>query len=160
ETASLNPRQRRHFATAATVVCISGLVGVGYALAQGNVTFDLIVTSTLHGVGIGFLLTMFEIWLDLEPAHSFMARLPFTATLIVRSVAYVLVIVLVHLTIMAARRRLGIAGGDVTDLLDTIIFSGGAALAVNFVIQVSNLLGPRTLINFFTGRYHEPSQEN
>src|SRR5262249_36625112 len=134
ETTSLNPRQRRHFTTAATVVCISALVGVGYALAQANVTFDLIVTSTLHGVFIGFLLTMFEIWLDLEPGHSWMARLPFTATLIVRSVAYVLVIVLVHLTIMAARRRLGIAGGDVTDLLDTIIFSGGAALAVNFVI--------------------------
>jgi adenylate cyclase len=156
----LNPRQRRHVATVSIVVCVSALVGAGHALAQSRVTFELIVTSILHGVSIGFLLTMFEIWLDREPGRSLLARLPFTATLILRSVLYVLVIVLVHLTIMAARRRLGIAGGDVTDLLDTIIFSSGAALAVNFVIQVSNLLGPRTLVNFFTGRYHEPSQEN
>ncbi len=156
----MNPRQRRHITTVITVVCISALVGVGYALAQGNVSLELVVTSTLHGIGIGLLLTMFEIWLDLEPGRSWMAGLPFTATLVVRSAMYVLVIVLVHLTIMGARRRLGIAGGNATDLLDTVIFSGAAALAVNFVIQVSNLLGPRTLFNFFTGRYHEPSQEN
>jgi hypothetical protein len=133
----LNPRQRRHVATVSIVVCVSALVGAGHALAQQRVTFELIVTSILHGVSIGFLLTMFEIWLDHEPGRSLLARLPFTATLILRSVLYVLVIVLVHLTIMAARRRLGIAGGDVTDLVDTIIFSSGAALAVNFVIQVS-----------------------
>jgi adenylate cyclase len=120
----------------------------------------LIVTSMLHGVGIGLIITLFEIWLDLETGRNWMARLPFTVTLIARSAVYVLVIVLVHLTIMAARRRLGFAGGDPTDLLDTVIFSGAAALAVNFVIQVSNLLGPRTLFNFFTGRYHMPSQEN
>jgi adenylate cyclase len=104
---------------------------------------------------------MFEIWLDHEPMRSRMARLPFTTTLLVRSVVYVVVIVVVHVAIMAARRRLGIPG-DVggSDLLDTIIFSSAAAFAVNFVIQVSNLLGPRTLINFFTGRYHEPLQEN
>lgn len=156
----MNPRQRRHFATVATVVCISALVGLGYALAQTHVTIVSIVTSILHGVGIGFLVTMFEIWMDREPGRSWMARLPFTATLVVRSAVYVTVIVLVHLAIMEARRRLGVVGGGVTDLIDTIVFSGAASLAVNFVLQVSNLLGPRTLVNFFTGRYHEPSQEN
>lgn len=156
----MNARQRRRYATVSIVVGISALAGTGYALAQKQVALEWIVTSILHGVGIGFLLTMFEIWLDHEPGRGWMARLPFTATLITRSVAYVLVIVLVHLTIMQARRWLGIAGGGVSDLVDTIIFSGAAALAVNFVAQVSNLLGPRTLVNFFTGRYHEPSQEN
>lgn len=157
----MTPRLRRHVETVATIVGISALVGVGYSLAQGRVSFELIVTSALHGVGIGFLATMFEIWLDREPGRSWLARLPFTATLLLRSVVYLLVIVAVHLTIMEVRRHLlGIAIAASADLLDTVIFSGAAALAVNFLIQVSNLLGPRTLINFFTGRYHEPSQEN
>ena len=115
----------------------------------------------MHGVGIGFLVTMFEIWLDREPGRSWMARLPFTATLILRSVVYLLVIVAVHVAIMEVRHHLlGFPAAASADLLDTVIFSGAAAFAVNFVIQVSNLLGPRTLINFFTGRYHEPLQEN
>ncbi len=40
------------------------------------------------------------------------------------------------------------------------MFSSAAAFAINFVIQIANLLGPRTLINFFSGRYHQPLQEN
>jgi len=157
----LPPRLRRHVETIATIVGISALFGVGYALAQSRATFELVVTSALHGVGIGFLVMMFEIWLDREPGRSWMARLPFTATLILRSVVYLLVIVAVHVAIMEVRHHLlGFPAAASADLLDTVIFSGAAAFAVNFVIQVSNLLGPRTLINFFTGRYHEPSQEN
>jgi adenylate cyclase len=157
----LNPRLRRHVDMVIAVVCISAAVGTGYALAQGTTSVELIVTSALHGVGIGFVVTMFEISIDHEPMRSQMARLPFTYTLLLRSVVYVLVIVAVHFAIMAVRRRLGIPGGvGVSDLLDTVVFSSAAAFAVNFVMQVSNLLGPRTLINFFTGRYHEPLQEN
>jgi len=103
----LNARLRRNVETIATIVCISGLVGVGYGLAQSRATLELIVTSTMHGVGIGLILTLFEIWLDRERARGWLASLSFTSTLILRSLAYVLVIVAVHLTIMDVRRRLG-----------------------------------------------------
>ena len=143
------------------MVGISAAIGAAYALAQGHTTLELIFTSAMHGVGIGLLVTMFEIGVDHEPARSWMARLAFTYTLLLRSVVYVLVILGVHLAIMAIRRGLGLPGGVTrSDLVETVVFSGCAALAVNFVLQVSNLLGPRTLINFFTGRYHEPLQEN
>lgn len=142
-----------------TVVGISGLVGVGYGLAQAHVSTELIVTSALHGVAISFLLTMFEIGLDQDPVRERIGRLSFTTTLILRSLVYVLVIVVVHTVIMEVRYRIGIAP-RVGAFLDTIIFSSIAALAINFVIEISNLLGPRTLLNFFTGRYHQPRQEN
>jgi adenylate cyclase len=156
----VNPRLQRHVRTVTTVVGISGLVGAVYALAQSHVSIDLVITSALHGVGIGFALTMFEIGLDQHPLRDWVARLSFTGTLILRSLVYVLVIVVVHLTIMYARQMLGIGTRAYDALLDTIIFSSAAALAINFVIQIANLLGPRTLINFFSGRYHQPLQEN
>jgi adenylate cyclase len=143
-----------------TVVGISGLVGAGYALAQSHVSIELVITSALHGVGISFALTMFEIGLDQHPMRDWIAQLSFTGTLILRSLVYVLVIVVVHLMIMHARQSLGIGTGAHDALLDTIIFSSAAALSINFVIQIANLLGPRTLINFFSGRYHQPLQEN
>jgi hypothetical protein len=49
------------------IVGISGLVGVGYALAQKHVTTELIITSAMHGVAIGFAVTMFEIGIDQAP---------------------------------------------------------------------------------------------
>ena len=142
-----------------TVVGISALAGVGYALAQANVTTELVVTSALHGIFISFALTMLEIWLDQEAPREWLARLSFTATLILRSLAYLLVIVIVHAVLMYGRHSYGVAsrGGA---FVDTIVFSAVAVLAINFVIQVANLLGPGTLINFFTGRYHRPVQEN
>lgn len=154
----MNPRLQRHVRTVTTVVCISGLVGVGYGLAQTHVSTELVVTSALHGVVISFLLTMFEIGLDQDPASEWIGRLSFTTTLILRSMVYVMVIVVVHAGIMEARYLLGIAP-RVGAFLDTIIFSSIASLAINFLIEISNLLGPRTLLNFFSGRYHEPRQE-
>jgi adenylate cyclase len=156
----VNPRLQRHVTTVVTIVGISALVGAGYALAQKNVTIELVITSAMHGVAISLALTLFEIAVDHAPLRDWVARLSFTTTLILRSLVYVLVIVVVHLVIMEARRRLGLAAGPGDDLLDTIIFSSAAGLAFNVVIQVSNLLGPRTLINFFSGRYHQPRQEN
>ncbi len=139
----MNPRLQRHVRTVATVVGISGLVGAVYALAQGHVSLELIVTSALHGVGISFALTMFEIAVDQHPLRDWVARLSFTVTLILRSLVYVLVIVVVHVAIMYVRQILGIGTGRAYDaLLDTIIFSSAAALAINFVIQIANLLGP------------------
>ena len=155
----MNPRLQRHVQTVVTVVGISGLAGVGYALAQTHVSIELIITSALHGVAISFLVTMFEIGLDQDPVRERIARLSFTTTVILRSLVYVLVIVVVHAAIMEVRYRIGIAP-RAGAFLDTIIFSSLAALAMNFVIEISNLLGPRTLINFFSGRYHEPRQED
>ncbi len=75
---------------------------------------SVIVTSALHGVGIGFALTMFEIALDQYPLRDWIARLSFTGTLILRSLVYVLVIVVVHLAIMHGRQRSASARGRVT----------------------------------------------
>jgi adenylate cyclase len=155
----LTPRLQRHVQTVVTIVAISGLAGVGYALAQSHVTLELIVTSALHGVLISFAVTMLEIYLQRDPAREWIARLSFGVTLILRSLAYVLVIVIVHAAIMGVRHGSGIESRPGA-FADTIIFSSIAALAINFLIQVSDLIGPRTLINFFTGRYHEPLQEN
>ncbi len=103
---------------------------------------------------------MLEIYLAQEPARHWIGRLSFTVALILRSLVYVLVIVFVHATINYFRRSFGVAPSLGDTFLDTVVFSAFAAIGINFVIQIANLLGPRTLINFFTGRYHQPLQEN
>jgi len=156
----VNPRLQRHVRTVVTIVGISGLVGVGYALAHKDVTTELIVASAAHGVAISFTVTMFEIWLEREAVRDWVARLSFTTTLILRSLVYMLVIAAVHAAIMHVRHLMGSATTIAHTFVDTMIFSAIATLAINFLIQISDVLGPRTLINFVTGRYHKPLQEN
>jgi adenylate cyclase len=42
----------------------------------------------------------------------------------------------------------------------SLIYSVAVSIAVNLVLAISNLVGPRALLNFFTGRYHQPVEEN
>jgi hypothetical protein len=104
-----------------SVLCISGLAGAAYALAQSQVTTELVITSVLHGIAIGFLVTMFEIWLAEDSMREWIARLSFTSTLILRSVVYGLVIVLVHAVIMEVRHSFGI-GSRHGAFLDVLVF--------------------------------------
>src|SRR5262249_40449458 len=40
------------------------------------------------------------------------------------------------------------------------IYSAVLSVVVNLVIGISNIIGRRALLNFFTGRYHTPVEEN
>ncbi|UPJ50491.1 adenylate/guanylate cyclase domain-containing protein [Bradyrhizobium sp. 200] len=156
----MNPRLRWQVKSAASVIGISTLVGAGVALAQRDATSELVFISALHGFVLSVLLTALEIYLARGPLRQRIGRLSFGVGLMLRSLVYVLVIVAVHAMIHYVRLRYGgtpFADHSFTDAILTITI---AAIAINFVIQIANLIGPRTLINFFTGRYHRPREEN
>jgi hypothetical protein len=66
----MKPRLQRYVRLVASIVGISGLVGVGVALAQKDVTAELIFISALHGVVISFTLVMLEFYLTQGPARA------------------------------------------------------------------------------------------
>jgi adenylate cyclase len=156
----MNPRLRWQVKSAASVVGISALVGAGIALAQKDVTAELVFISALHGLAISLWLTLLEICLAQGPARQWIGRLSFGVALILRSLVYSLVIMSVHATIHYVRLSYGGTLFANHSFMDAFVLIVIAAIAINFVIQIANLLGPRTLINFFTGRYHRPREEH
>ena len=155
----MNPRTERHVRIIAAVVGTSAGASFGYALVYGDHTPRFFIISMLHGVIISFVLSSLEIFLGTGPAGRWIGDQPFALSLLVRSAVYAAVI----LAVIIAFIHLGYEDSGVNSSAGfwrAAAFSAAIAVAINFLIEMSNLLGRRTLLNFLSGRYHAPVEEN
>lgn len=118
------------------------------------------VRGAFTGLVIGGLIGWFEIFL-VNGARMPLRQLPFLQLLLVKEIAYVSFILggdWLGGTLFAMEGAPGFGLNTVTVV--TFIFSLVFALIVNFVMEVSMLLGPGVLQNFLRGYYHRPRREN
>ena len=155
----MNPRTERHIRRVTSVVIASAVAGLTYALIQGYSTVASIATAIGHGVAISLTLSIFEVFVQTGAARDWVRRLPFTVSFLLRSAIYAAVILAVQVAFIKIRS--GSIGPDrPPEFWNAAAFSAIASIAVNFVVEISNLLGRRTFSNFLTGRYHNPVEEN
>jgi len=155
----MNPRTERHIRLVTSVVIASAVAGLTYALIQGYSTVASIATAIGHGVAISLTLSIFEVFVQTGAARDWVRRLPFTVSFLLRSAIYAAVILAVQVAFIKIRS--GSIGPDrPPEFWNAAAFSAIASIAVNFVVEISNLLGRRTFSNFLTGRYHNPVEEN
>ena len=114
--------------------------------------------GVITGVAIIGALFFFELgWA--RPAMARLRRLPFLPHLAIKTVIY-LVIVLAGLAIGA---RLFPAPEEIGDRLpiwrQDVLFAFAVVLAIRFIDDINHLLGQNVLLNFVTGRYHQPRLE-
>jgi adenylate cyclase len=156
----MNPRLERQARLVATIVGASAMAGLIYAVIQGDRTVAGLVSAMAYGVAISLILSAFEIVSAQNGTlRDWIGGLPFTASLLLRSVVYAAVILSVQLVSM------GIGAGQfgpetARDFWNGALFAALVSVAINFVVEVGNLLGPRTFSNFVTGRYHTPVEES
>ena len=95
-----------------------------------------------------------------DPMRAWLSGLPFTANLIVRSAIYAAIILIVeglHLGEVIA----GVSYGTPDQgFWSAFVASSVLAVLVNLVFVIANIIGPRAFLNFITGRYHSPLEEN
>lgn len=143
-----------------TVVVVSALGGGLFGL-----TVDSLETSWLNvaiGVGVGIMvssqLMVFEYYLVPAYLERPFSTWPFVAVLSTRTAFYAAA------SLLALWLIPSIAVGQPIrmfhdDLWRQLSFSLGFGFAVNLVIEFARLIGPRTLFNVVTGRYHRPLTE-
>ncbi len=83
---------------------------------------------------------------------------PFWVTLLVKGVVYGSMIAVVNI-VEPATRLLHVPLGTGSFQLVSVIFSFGATGAVIFMLQISQIIGGRTLRDWVLGRYHRPRPE-
>ena len=119
--------------------------------------------SVAAGAVIGLLITAGIVTFNVSWAVELIPRRwresPFLVVLVTRSLVWLAVIV-----VGVSLPLLTIAGLSLADLVDeqfviSVAASFVAALLVNFVGQVSGLLGRGVLVGLILGRYHRPRQE-
>jgi adenylate cyclase len=134
--------------------------GFLFPVAMGHTTASGIASGIIYGVLICITIGGIELFVVEGPMRAWLGGLSFTKNLIVRSAIYAAVIIPIQYFHLGAL----LAGLPIEPPNDTFwaatIYSGALAVVMNLVLAITNLVGRRALLNFITGRYHAPVEEN
>lgn len=146
---------------AAFAVVIGAMYGAGITAALDLRAPELgAIRGAFTGFVIGGLIGWFEIFVVNGDRMS-LRKLPFLQLLVVKEIVYVSFILggdWLGSAVFAFDSDPGFGWNTVTAI--TFVFSLIFALIVNFVMEVSMLLGPGVLQNFLRGYYHSPRRED
>jgi len=156
----MNARLERKLRLLAVIILVGTIAGLSVNLVQGRTSPSSMVVGTAYGLLLCVALGGVELFFLDGPMRGWLGGLSFTANLIARSAIYAAIIMLIQ------GFHLGeiIAGVPVEtsrpDFWFSFIASAVIAVLMNLTFGIANIIGPRAFLNFITGRYHSPVEEN
>jgi adenylate cyclase len=156
----MNARLEKQLRLFAVIVVASMIGAAVYAVSQGFTSAANIAVGVSYGLLISVLLAGISIFVLQGPMRVRLGGLSFTASVMVRSAIYAAIIV----PILYFQLGGLIAGARYDPSHKTfwidITYSVACLLLANLALGITNLLGPRTFLNFILGRYHRPVEES
>lgn len=133
------------------------------------VAFGHDIERILKGIIAGFLITFFSSVFEIFIFRDKFKKLKFSLLVIAKSIFYVLLISFSVLFVWVGHESMinnvswitTMKGEDFAnfitgDFRSILFFATSVSLLMNFLVQVSNLLGKGVLFNYIIGRYHTP----
>jgi adenylate cyclase len=160
EASGMNARLEKQLRLFAVIVVASMIGAAVYAVSQGFTSAANIAVGVSYGLLISVLLAGISIFVLQGPMRVRLGGLSFTASVMVRSAIYAAIIVPIlyfQLGGLVAGARYD--PSHKTFWID-ITYSVACVLLANLALGITNLLGPRTFLNFILGRYHRPVEES
>jgi adenylate cyclase len=162
----MRPGTRRRLRALVTFT-VGGIVagsiyGTLAGLAGGTGAFTGFLIGIVHGAAIAGTISALEIFGTRTRLGRRLERTRFLVTVLVKGIVYGAVIAAVQIGDLGGR-VLGLPARSPFDIPlapMSIVFSVGATFATIFVLQMSQLVGARTLRNIVLGRYHRPRDEH
>jgi adenylate cyclase len=156
----MNARLERKLRLLAVIIVVGTLAGLSVNLVQGRTSPSALVLGTAYGLLLSVTLGGVELFVLDGPMRGWLGGLSFTASLIVRSAIYAAII----MPIQGFHLGEIIAGPPVEtshpDFWSSFIAPAVIAVLMNLTFGVANIIGNRAFLNFITGRYHSPVEEN
>ena len=140
---------------------VAGVIGACYshfnAVMRGNplLSFASIPRGILTGVLIGGILISFQVFVLMGPPGAPLRRASFPVHVAIKTGIYLIVI----LFALAVGAWAFPAPNEPIIQRQDVVFSLVASFVVVFMFDINRLLGQNVLINFITGRYHQPRLE-
>jgi len=153
---------KRRLGLLSRVVVASVLLGSVYGAllniaAYGTPTVGIPI-GAIQGFLLGSSIGLLEIFGTRSRPGRAVEQAPFLVTLVVKVLIYGSLIALVNI-LEPGTRLLHVPLSTQSQQLVSIIFSFGATGAVLFLLQISQIIGGRTLRDWVLGRYHRPRRE-
>jgi len=154
---------RRRLRLLGRIMLFGTLVGVAYSLVLQLTVYGAplkgAMIGAIHGLLLSATIGALEIFGVRTPPGRAVEQAPFMVTFGVKAAVYGSMIALVNLYEPGTRLvGLRILTGSVQVI--GLIFSFVATAAFLFVLQLSQIVGGRTLRDWVLGRYHRPRQEH
>ncbi|MBR0757083.1 adenylate/guanylate cyclase domain-containing protein [Bradyrhizobium jicamae] len=156
----MNARVERKLRFLAAIIATGIIAGVVINFAQGRTSPVQILTGACYGVLTCVALGSIELFIFDGPLWDWLNRLSFLANLAVRSAVYAVVIIAIQLLqpgeiIVGSPRETSLSVFWIS-----VAYSAGVSVLLNLGFRIATLIGPRVFMNFVTGRYHFPVEEN
>ncbi|MEA2836410.1 MAG: adenylate cyclase [Bradyrhizobium sp.] len=156
----MNARLERKLRMFVVIIVAGTLAGFAVGFAQGRTSPTSMAIGVVYGLLISGAIGSVELFVLDGPMRAWLGNLSFTANLIARSAIYASIIVIIQLfqsgEVIAGVPRQTSSG----NFWFGFIYSAVLSVLMNLVFGIANLIGPRALLNFITGRYHAPVEEN
>ncbi|MEO8666221.1 MAG: adenylate/guanylate cyclase domain-containing protein, partial [Ignavibacteria bacterium] len=165
----LTQQSKRNLRTIAIFTSLTSAGAIINALIEHGWNLFPVVNEFVIGFIFGIVASVFEIYVFEKQFR----RLNFTSLLFIRTLFYVLICTLLIMAVAAS--RIGyeanikyyealnhgnfisfITSGDFAELL---VYSVVLSFFVNFIRQIDRLLGQNVLLNYISGRYQPPIEE-
>ena len=156
----MDARLERRLRLFAIIVVASVVASAVFSLAQGYTSLAGIAVGVSYGILLSVPIAGISLFVLQGPMRPWLGGLSFTAGLLVRSAIFAAIIlptlffqlgsVIVGVRVDPTHKGLWIA----------IVFSVVCVVLANLIVGIANIIGPRAFLNFVTGRYHAPIEEN
>jgi adenylate cyclase len=156
----MNARLERKLRLLVVVIAVGAISGIAFNLVQGRTIASAMAVGMTYGLVMSLALGIIELFILDGPLRTWLSGLSFAINLSVRSAIYAAVIVLLQWF------PIGEAVAGLPREMSSKTFWAGFAysavlsIVVNLGLGISNIVGYRTFLNFITGRYHAPVEEN
>jgi adenylate cyclase len=156
----MNARLERKLRMLAVIIAAGTIAGFAVSFALDRTSSLSMAVSVIYGLLISATIGGVELFVLDGPMRAWLGTLSFTANLLVRSAIYASIIVIIQLfqlgEVVAGVPRETSRGNFWFGFISSAVLS----LLMNLAFGIANLIGPRALRNFITGRYHAPVEEN
>lgn len=156
----MNAKLERKLRTLGAVIVAGLLASLVINLAQGRHSPAAFIAGFAYALVSCVMLGGLELFVFQGALSERLNRLSFVALLAVRSAAYAVIIIAIQL-LQVGERIAGLSlQTSIADFWRSIAYSAAVSLVLNFGFSIATLIGPRVFMNFITGRYHSPVEED
>ena len=156
----MNARLERKLRYYAAIMAAGMVAGVVFSVASGRSSPAQLFEGAAYGLQICIAIGGLELFVLEGALRARLNGLSFTANLVVRSSIYAVIITLVQVVqlgdlVVGGRRDMSLQS-----FRSGFLYSAAVSVMMNLGFAIANIIGPSALLNFITGRYHSPVEEN
>jgi adenylate cyclase len=152
----MNPRLEKQLQSLAVIVACGATAGLVFNVPQGRSA----IVGMSYGITMSSVLGAIEIFVLSGSLRDWLGRFPFSVSLAIRTAVYAVGIAVLQ-WIQPGEHIVGLPRETATaSFWNGFAYSAAVSVLFNLGFAITNLIGGRSFLNFITGRYHTPVEEN